>query len=187
MLKHLYNKTTLIKTNTNIFPIFTKKETQEKINLINGSTRFVFIHNSGVDHVIFSNDFSSKYNNGYSYGSFWLAHTLLHLLPIKNTPLSDWFNKYTQHPVSGIDKLRAINKHLSQKNIHVMFIYNFTNNETGIRCNHNILNAIFTCWLEKQWALTNIHPKILIDKITWDKLNFTNKAHYANKSIELNL
>lgn len=84
------------------------------------------------------------------------------------------------------DELRVIDQWLKQHNQRVWLLYDELDAGFGdTERRRRSLDSLLGWWIESGSSLTNIVPKILLREDIWSNLNFTNKAYYATKMIQL--
>ena len=85
------------------------------------------------------------------------------------------------------DELLALDKLLKQSNYKAWVLYDEL--DLGFRQNYEqrrrALEALFSRWVEIASSLQNIIPKILLRQDIWNEISFTNKAHFAGRSVQL--
>lgn len=104
-----------------------------------------------------------------------------------------WMIQRAASPIASVqatDELRAINDCLSERNRRVWLFYDELDAGFGTtRPDHarrkRALEALFAWWLEHVRGLSRIIPKILLREDIWNKVDFTNKAHYAGHFLQL--
>ncbi len=92
-------------------------------------------------------------------------------------------------PQAG-DELRAIDRWLQANNQRVWLLYDeldagFGSSPQDYARRRRALEALLAWWLESGTSLKHIVPKIFLREDIWSPLNFTNKAHYSGRSLQL--
>ena len=93
--------------------------------------------------------------------------------------------------VETLDQLRDVNSYLQKNNQRVWLLYDeldtgFGHRQEDYRRRREALEALLAWWLESGISLEYIVPKIFLREDIWNKLNFTNKGHFASgRSLEL--
>jgi MinD-like ATPase involved in chromosome partitioning or flagellar assembly len=125
-----------------------------------------------------------------------LNHELLELVSgnhLKQSMIISWLVQRTQSPQSisqATDELRDIDRWLSDKGHVVWLLYDELDAGFGFDSDSyprrkRALEALLGWWLERGTSLKLIVPKIFLREDIWDRLNFTNKGHYAGRSLQL--
>jgi MinD-like ATPase involved in chromosome partitioning or flagellar assembly len=125
-----------------------------------------------------------------------LNHELLELVSgnhLKQSMIISWLVQRTQSPQSisqSTDELRDIDRWLSDKGHVVWLLYDELDAGFGFDSDSyprrkRALEALLGWWLERGTSLKLIVPKIFLREDIWDRLNFTNKGHYAGRSLQL--
>lgn len=93
--------------------------------------------------------------------------------------------------VETLDQLRDVNSYLQENNRRVWLLYDeldtgFGHSQEDYRRRREALEALLAWWLESGISLEYIVPKIFLREDIWNKLNFTNKGHFASgRTLEL--
>ena len=125
-----------------------------------------------------------------------LNHELLELISgnhLKQSMIISWLVQRTQSPQfisQSTDELRDIDLWLSEKGHVVWLLYDELDAGFGFDSDSyprrkRALEALLGWWLERGTSLKLIVPKIFLREDIWDRLNFTNKGHYAGRSLQL--
>jgi hypothetical protein len=104
-----------------------------------------------------------------------------------------WMVERAASPLASlhaIDELQAINNYLSEGKRRVWLFYDeldagFGTTQPDHARRKRAVETLFAWWLENVRGLTSIIPKILLREDIWNKVNFTNKAHYAGHFLQL--
>lgn len=95
--------------------------------------------------------------------------------------------KITAHQSQATDELLALDNLLRQKSAKAWILYDeldigfSMDNERRRRA----LEALFSWWVEIASSLSSITPKILLREDIYNDLNFTNKAHFSGRYVQL--
>lgn len=105
----------------------------------------------------------------------------------RHTDIITWLIKQSHEPLAASqvgDSLRAVDRWLTEQGKKVWLIYDELDSgfqEENLRCQS--LEALFAWWMES--GFMRIVPKILLREDIWKNLNFTNKTHFAGRSVVL--
>jgi len=102
----------------------------------------------------------------------------------------DWLiyrAKHPQYASQATDELVAIDRLLQQNKRRVWILYDELDLGFGqdYARRSRALEALLGWWVEVGPSLRHITPKILLREDIWNDLNFTNKAHFAGRYVQL--
>ena len=108
----------------------------------------------------------------------------------QHTSLIDWLVHRAKTPRSAPqanDELLTIDRWLQQHNQRVWLLYDEL--DVGFGQNYDrrrrALDALAGWWVENGSGLASIVPKILLREDIWTGLNFTNKAYFSSRFVQL--
>lgn len=95
--------------------------------------------------------------------------------------------KKIAHQPRATDELLALDNLLKQRKLKAWILYDELDIGFGTdyERRRRALDALFSWWVEIASSLNSITPKILLREDIWNELNFTNKAHFSGRYVQL--